>query len=244
MLSIPNALLPPVEIRASLQALLASLFPFTGKSAASEYSTTAPRTSVTPVFELFEHVGADRPAAEQFISQRFAESFGSNVEVFMPRLFSLRNQDGDICGAFGLRSANRKLFLEQYLDTPIDKAIAARAGSLIERRSIVEVGHFSGAFPGAVRAMITLLTERLHREGFEWVVFTGTTTLRNAFSHLGLSPIDIQAATVDRLPAEERAAWGNYYDHAPRVLVGNVQEGYWAMHRHASLSQSHVGRHL
>ena len=189
----------------------------------------ADATAGRPFFDLFEHVGSDRSAAETFISQRFAESFGSRIEAFMPRLFSVRNRNGDMCGAFGLRSASRNLFLEQYLDAPIEKVIAARAGSRVERRVIVEVGHFSGAFPGAVRAMIGLLTERLHQEGYEWVVFTGTAGLRNAFCRLGLFPLDIQAATADRIPAEERAAWGSYYDHAPRVLVGNVQDGYRAM---------------
>lgn len=240
MLSVPNALFFPIGIRASLNALLTCLLP-AGITASNEYHSVA-NAAVPPLFELFEHVGADRAIAERFISQRFSESFGSRVEVFMPRLFSLRNQSGDICGAFGLRSAHRKLFLEQYLNTPIDKTIAIRVGRQIERRSIVEVGHFSGVFPGAVRAMIGLLTERLHRECFEWVAFTGTTTLRNAFWRLGLSPMDIQAATVDRLPAEERAAWGSYYEHAPRVLVGNVQEGYRAMHGHATSSHSHSGR--
>ncbi len=182
-----------------------------------------------PLFELVEHVGSSRAAAETFISQRFAESYGSRIEAFMPRLFSVRNREGELCGAFGLRSASRNLFLEQYLDTPIEYVIAAHAGSRIERRVIVEVGHFSGAFPGAVRAMIGLLTEHLHREGYEWVVFTGTAGLRNAFCRLGLFPLDIQAATPDRIPPEERAAWGSYYDHAPRVLAGNVQAGYRAM---------------
>ena len=148
----------------------------------------------------------------------------------MPRLFSLRNQAGDICGAFGLRSANRKLFLEQYLDTPIEQTIAAVPAVTVERRTIVEVGHFSGAFPGVVRAMIGLLTERLHREGYEWVVFTGTASLAQRLLPPGTVP--------DRHPGrhaltgcrpEERAAWGNYYDHAPRVLVGNIQEGYRAI---------------
>ena len=183
-----------------------------------------------PFYELVEHVGSSRATAEAFISQRFAESFGSRIEAFMPRLFSVRNRAGELCGAFGLRSASRNLFLEQYLDTPIEHVIAARAGGRIERRVIVEVGHFSGAFAGAVRAMIELLTERLHQEGYEWVVFTGTAGLRNAFCRMGLFPIDIQAATADRIPVDERAAWGSYYDHAPRVLVGNVQAGYRAMH--------------
>lgn len=192
-------------------------------------SESQPTPPALPPFELVEHLGSSRAAAETFISQRFAESYGSRIEAFMPRLFSVCNHEGELCGAFGLRSASRNLFLEQYLDTPIEHVIAARAGRLVERRAIVEVGHFSGAFPGAVRAMIGLLTEHLHREGYEWVVFTGTSGLRNAFCRLGLFPLDIQAATPDRIPAEERAAWGSYYDHAPRVLAGNVQAGYHAM---------------
>ena len=232
MSSLPNTLMSPIEIRASLHGLLSFLFP-PGKNASGEFSAST-RTAAAPEFELFEHVGAERSDVETFISQRFAASFGSRVEAFMPRLFSLRNREGDICGAFGLRSANQKLFLEQYLDTPVNRTIAACTGRQVERRSIVEVGHFSGRFPGVVRAMIGLLTERLHHEGFSWVVFTGTANLRNAFTRMGLSPIDNQAATVDRLPTEERAAWGQYYEHTPRVLFGNIQEGYQAMHRRAS----------
>ena len=64
-----------------------------------------PASRALPPFELFEHVGSSRAAAETFISQRFAESYGSRIEAFMPRLFSVRSPEGDICGAFGLRSA-------------------------------------------------------------------------------------------------------------------------------------------
>jgi len=64
-----------------------------------------------------------------------------------------------------------------------------------------------------------------------------TSALRNAFSRLGLSPIDIQAASIDRLPEDERAAWGQYYEHAPHVLVGNVQDGFEAMRQHALSSR-------
>lgn len=218
----PHPLPKPIEFRSPLTALFALLFP-------REKPRQAKPAEKLPAFELIEHTGADRGRVEQFISQCFSASFGSRVDSFMPRLFSLRNPQGEICGAFGLRSANRKLFLEQYLDLPIDKAIAAHLGSAVDRQGIVEVGHFSSNFPGAVRAMICLLTERLHREGYAWVTFTGTASLRNAFGRMGLAPIDIQAAEIDRLPADERAAWGSYYEHAPRVLVGNVTEGYAAL---------------
>ncbi|MGE5471334.1 MAG: thermostable hemolysin [Bacteroidota bacterium] len=227
MSTLPNALPQPLEFRSTFNALLALLGGREKARCAAPRPT--PRTSDCPTFALIEHAGPDRAQAENFISQRFFESFGCHVESFMPRLFSLRDQDGKTCGAFGLRSASRKLFLEQYLDTPIEQAVAARVGQAIERQSIVEVGHFSGAFPGAVRAMICLLTERLHREGYTWVTFTGTASLRNAFSRMGLSPLDLQAATADRLPADERAAWGSYYQHAPHVVVGNIREGYEAL---------------
>lgn len=229
MSPVPNALLPPIESRTTFKVLHRFLFPCVKASIGESCST---KTTGRPDFELIEHVGSDRAAVETFISQCFSDNFGCRIEGFMPRLFSVRNRDGEMYGAFGLRSANHNLFLEQYLDMPIEKTIATRIGKRVERRTIIEVGHFSGAFPGAVRAMIGLLTERLHREGFEWVVFTGTTNLRNAFFRLGLSPVDVQAATLERLPAEERAAWGSYYDHAPHVLVGNIQEGYQAMQFH------------
>lgn len=177
-------------------------------------------------FELFEHTGACRAAAERFISERFAESYGAHIEAFMPRLFSLRNLNGTIYGAFGLRSANHRLFVEHYLDQPIEQAIALQTGSAVARSSIVEVGHFSGAVPGAMRAMIWLLTERLHREGFQWVAFTGTSSLRNAFYRIGLFPIEIQAAAVECIPEDVRATWGSYYDHSPWVLVGKVDDGF------------------
>jgi hypothetical protein len=227
MFAHPNTHLPPIGNHTSIRAWHMHLL--SRHKASARQTAAAVPTVGNPAFELTEHVGLDRSSVETFISQRFAESFGCHIEAFMPRLFSVRDGEGEMCGAFGLRTANRNLFLEQYLDSPIEKTIAARAGCKVERRAIVEVGHFSGSFPGAVRAMIGLLTEHLHRDGFEWVVFTGTAGLRNAFCRLGLCPIDVQAATADRLPAQERAAWGSYYDHAPRVLIGNIPEGYRAM---------------
>lgn len=223
MSALTQTLLPPLELPTAIRALHALLLP--GKAGASGRDIPD-----GPAFELVEHAHADRATVESFIRARFAASYGCRIESFMPRLFSVRNRAGEMCGAFGLRDAHAPLFLEHYLDTSIEQAIASRLGEPVARTRIVEVGHFSGAFPGAVRAMIALLTERLHRDGCAWVAFTGTTELRNAFGRLGLRPLDLQAAMPDRLPAASRAAWGSYYDHAPRVLVGNVQEGYRAMH--------------
>ena len=73
--------------------------------------------------------------------------------------------------------------------------------------------------------MIVLLIAHLHREGFEWVAFTGTRRLRNAFARVGLFPVCLQSARIDCLPPATRAAWGRYYDHLPQVLVGRIRDG-------------------
>ena len=66
------------------------------------------------------------------------------------------------------------------------------------------------------------------------MVFTGTVALRNAFFRLGLNPIDMAAAAPERLGAAERAQWGSYYEHLPRVLFGNIAEGYSALTHNAA----------
>ena len=186
---------------------------------------TAQSATLAPSLRLHEHTGIERAEAETFIGSKFAIYFGARIDAFMPRLFSLKSNAGEMCGAFGLRYATRKLFLEQYLDFPIEHEIALRSGHIVQRRVIVEAGQFCGSYPGMVRLMIRLLTHHLHNEGFEWVAFTGTTSLRNAFARLGLGPIDIRAADVTRLPQQQQSAWGSYYDCMPHVFVGHIGQG-------------------
>jgi len=180
---------------------------------------------VRPLLHLVEHGGDDRQVAERFIAARFDQSFDARIETFTPRLFTMRDRRGSICGAFGLRSTSCRLFVEQYLPVPVETALALLGHSGVERRSIVEVGHFSGTFPGAMRAMILLLAAHLHDEGFEWVVFSGTRDLRNSFMRIGLHPACLQPARIESLAADRRAAWGHYYDHAPQVMAGRIRDG-------------------
>lgn len=168
-----------------------------------------------------------RAALERFISQRFAQVYGAQLYSFMPRLFGVRDAEGDLHAAFGLRcAAQEPLFLERYLDGPAEQSIAAAQGTPVQRRQIAEIGNLAGARSGALRELIPLLTQLLHREGYRWVVFTGSARLCNGFSRLGL-PLQVLAdASVERLPEQERVLWGNYYQHAPSVMLGDVLRGY------------------
>src|ERR1039457_3966979 len=99
---------------------------------------------------------------QRFISERFAATYGAQVISFMPRLFSLRGKQRELIGALGLRSAHETLFLERYLDSPVETAISNLVGTAVERHHVVEVGQFTGISAGSARTMIRHLTNRLY----------------------------------------------------------------------------------
>ena len=170
---------------------------------------------------------ARRAALEQFVRQRFEQQHGARIRHFMPCLFSLENQAGQLLGAVGVRSGNSgPLFLERYLDKPIQNAIGARLGHTEPGRDeLVEVGNLAADSPGAARLLIVALTDLLVALGFRWVTFTGTATLLNSFQRLGLAPIALGEAEPARM-GEELADWGRYYDSRPWVMAGDIHGGH------------------
>ena len=180
---------------------------------------------------LAEAARESRDRVQEFIYKRYAAEYGAKLPHFMPRLFSYHSESAGLIGAFGLRTADQTLFLERYLDRPIETALASKLGIDVNRKHIVEVGQFAGTGPGAVRAMIVGLTAHLHNEGYRWVVFTGTMGLRNSFRRLGLNPLDIARADSTRLTSDELNQWGTYYQNHPRVQFGDIAEGYATLSR-------------
>jgi hypothetical protein len=170
----------------------------------------------------------ERARAEHFIAERYQQAFDARVDAFMPRLLTLRlagDRGARIRGAVGLRSAQSRLFVEQYLEVPIEQALFETTRERIDRASVVEVGHFSGVNPGTMRVLVVTLTARLQHEATSWVVFAGTRSLCNAFQRMGLRPLPLCPARPERLPASERGAWGRYYAHDPWVYAGRVALG-------------------
>ena len=188
------------------------------------------------LFDLTECRGEDRAEVEAFIRETFALAYKADVNSFMPRLLAVCRKNGDLLAAFGVRAAkNEKLFLENYLDRPIEQEIRARAGVELDRSKIVEIGNLAAVYPGGVRWMIVALTVMLYEEGYEWVVFTGTSALRNGCNRLGLHPIEICPAQPERLEAGERGRWGSYYENHPVVMCGNIRQGFQSMRTNAKL---------
>ncbi|MGL1834307.1 thermostable hemolysin [Rhodocyclaceae bacterium SMB388] len=214
------------------------------------------RKRVAPRFAL-RRVGPtaparDRAALEGFIGDRFAERYGARIRHFMPELLGLEDGAGQLRASVGLRDAgSESLFLERYLDHPVECEIRAACGYTPPRERIVEVGNLAARSGGAARVLIVALTDLLAAEGFDWVVFTATPEVVNSFHRLELEPMALGDAQAARMGAE-LAHWGSYYDAHPQVMAGHIVRGRERLSsadllrqvviraRHVSFGVSHV----
>lgn len=163
-----------------------------------------------------------REAGEAFIAEIFRRRHGAELRSFAPNLV-LMERSGRIAAAAGWRAAaEAPLFLESYLDAPVEVAVSRAAGHAVGRERIVEVGHLASDAPGGTVAVILALASHLDRLGFEWVVFTATDELISIFRRLALPPLAIAVADPRRLGARAND-WGRYYDSRPVVVAGRIR---------------------
>ena len=176
-------------------------------------------------------IGLDHPQREKvetFITRQFREVHGAQIFVFMPQLLALFDDQGAVRAAVGIRDAGvERLFLEYYLDTSVEQAIADKArpaGTVAVREQIVEIGNLASIDRCASRALFKLLARRLSSEDFQWAVFTGCSSLHRMFAILGLETVGLGRALQARLPLDQQT-WGGYYEDNPQVVAGRVGPG-------------------
>ena len=165
---------------------------------------------------------AHRPAVECFIRDGFRQAYKARIDACLPTLMAL-HRNRELIAACGLNhAAASRLFLEVYLDAPVERVLADVSHEPVARHSIVEVGNLTVARPGFARQLIVHLTDHLHTHGPAWVVFSAVPQLRNNFLRLGIPLLHLAIADRGRLPPDARESWGTYYDGGPRVTAVKV----------------------
>ncbi|MNZ23980.1 Thermostable hemolysin [compost metagenome] len=175
--------------------------------------------------ELLRSGDAGREQVEGFIHDRFNHAHHADIRHFLPELLALRDAEGRLLAVAGMRLAEQgPLFLEQYLDEPLEHPVSRLAGRAVERSELVEVGNLSSIGAGSARLVIIAATWLLAARGLEWVAFTGAASLLNSFHRLGLEPLVLARAEAQRLD-NEHDDWGSYYAQQPHVFAGNIRHG-------------------
>lgn len=176
-----------------------------------------PQTDLS--LEVYEKDSSRRPEVESFVREIYAARYGATVKEFAPILLALRNEEGLIVAAVGYRYASAApLFLERYLDAPVEQLLFGASPSLSHRSSIVEVAHLASLKPGEGRHIMRLLGQHLTQLGMQWVISTVTRELRHLFLRMGIAPLALGRADASRLGVGAND-WGSYYAHDPVVLA-------------------------
>lgn len=162
-------------------------------------------------------------AARHLIERRYAAVHGAIPATDYPHFCVVDSGPERVpTAALGFRLAGEeRLFLEDYLDVPIEMAVSEELGIPIRRDRIVEVGAHASVQSHATVALWARTARHLNGIA-DVAVAVLTDPLRQMFGRLGIDIHDLGAADPARL-SEGVADWGRYYDLQPRVCAGLIE---------------------
>jgi hypothetical protein len=179
------------------------------------------RRPSAPQLALSASNNKDRPEIEHYIADKFFNRYGAKISQFMPELLILRCND-DISAAVGFRSAqHHSLFLERYLNLPVDQQLSKILGYPLARSKITEIGNLVSSWRGSSQLLFIALTELMFQRGCEWTIFTATPEVCKLLSRLGLEQITLCHADGQRL-GDDLQSWGSYYETQPAITAINA----------------------
>lgn len=165
-----------------------------------------------------------RTEVEHYITKQFQAAYGATIKEFLPLLLSLRC-DSALSAVTGICPANnRHLFVEQYLDNPIEDEINSFSSLHVQRSAIAEIGNLAATQRGSSQLLFILLAAILHQSNLEWMVFTATPQVQKTIGKLGFQLNPIKEASPLSIRKSSIPDWGSYYDTRPMVVVGRLDE--------------------
>jgi hypothetical protein len=165
--------------------------------------------------------GPERREIEAFLDGIYAEKYGATLSSHYPHFLCARDRAGQLCAVIGFRFLrHHDAFLQQYLDEPVETAVARVVGRPVARMQIVEMGSFASTGVGVV-GLFAELARHLQASGANYAVATSTRRLQRCFRSLGMETQSIAPADPGRLP-DGGASWGTYYGTNPEVVAGDI----------------------
>tara|TARA_R110002124_G_scaffold4125_1_gene25467 strand:+ start:5704 stop:6396 length:693 start_codon:yes stop_codon:yes gene_type:complete len=190
--------------------------------AAASPEARARRALTSRIIRFDDPCQGERRRVETFIEDSYARAYGSHIGRHYPTLMSVQDVDGTIYAVVGFRLArDEPLFLEQYLDDPVETVVTDAIGTIVTRPEIVEIGNLASNGRGATIFLFAAMVRHLLSSGAHFAVATATEELRGMFQKAGLGALRLAAADPGRL-IDHGLSWGDYYRTRPIVLAGSI----------------------
>lgn len=164
-----------------------------------------------------------------FVTDHFAGHHGAKPCTDYGHWQAIHTSADQPLAALAYRSAgDERLFLEGYLELPIETLVSQVFGRTIERDTIVEIGCLAAAPTPALYRLWQEAARDLALR-YDIAVATLTLPLRRMFARVGLPFVELASADPSRLSADMRHQWGRYYDSQPLLCAGEIGTGFSAL---------------
>jgi len=186
----------------------------------------------------------NRKIIENYIAQQYQQTYDAQITEFSPLLLGLctinlnktalnktdLNENQIPETALGLKPGFMgKLFLEHYLDAPIEQVIAQHSKQPVDRHHVVEIANLVSTRRGGSLPLFLMMATALNLAGYRWMTFTATPQVEKLVKRLGVNLQTLAPAEAGKLQTatdktKTDTKWGRYYDSNPYVLFGNLNE--------------------
>ncbi|WP_218944339.1 thermostable hemolysin [Marinicella rhabdoformis] len=196
------------------------------KKAAPKNTVQSKATPFTQGIQLMlvSPVDEARGRVESFIANGYQKHFNATLVEFFPVILAIKEIDsGHILGAVGLRYAEGdQLFSEKYLMQSIESLISVKEGQSIDRKEVIELGHFIVSETSNVNTVMPLVAQFLKSLDVKWAIYTLSRPIKIAFKRMGIQLTHLQLADPEAL-RHSKTNWGNYYDFKPAVYYSSIE---------------------
>jgi hypothetical protein len=159
-------------------------------------------------------------AIRSLIRSRYAAAHDALPAADYPAYLSIGAPDAPHA-VLGFRTAgDEALFLERYLDRPVEVLLGERMGRPVPRTRVVEIGDHASQRSTATIALWREAAAALVGQA-DVAVAVLTAPLRAMFARLALPLIVLAPAPIEAVGDAARA-WGRYYDSDPMVCAGEI----------------------
>ena len=159
-------------------------------------------------------------AIRSLIRSRYAAAHDAVPAADYPAYLSIGAPDAPHA-VLGFRTAGAEaLFLERYLDRPIEVLLCERMGRPVPRERVVEIGDHASQRSTATIALWREAASALSGQA-DVAVAVLTAPLRAMFARLALPLLVLAPAPIEAV-GEAAKIWGRYYDSNPMVCAGQV----------------------
>jgi len=174
-----------------------------------------------PEISVRQTTPENRSQASHLIRDQFKQRFGATLAPEMADIYHGIDRSGECIAAFVANKSPEEFFVRHYIGDVV-KTLRQKFGPGVNENNVVELGHLSAAKCQVLKNLAPAIAECFYSEGYRYLICTATRSLRVFFARKHLAPIILGPASESQLPESQQGIWGQYYNHKPTVIAGDL----------------------